>query len=132
MALLVPDTGEVKMLSYMLNVSSPSNVKYHLYTNNLTPAENTVLGDFTECADASYAAISVTGGSWTVGTVAGVTSASAATITFNISTTASIYGYYVTDSTSANLLWAERFAGAPLTYTSAGGTLYFDPYIALD
>ena len=104
----------------------------HLYTNDLTPAEDDILGDYTEATDVAYASVALTGTSWTVSTAAGVTTATYAQQEFSFSSSASVYGYYVTDNSSANLLLSERFDGAPFNIPSGGGTIAVDPAITLD
>ena len=33
MSLVVPDSGEVRLLNYIVNKTSPTNLVLHLYTN---------------------------------------------------------------------------------------------------
>lgn len=117
-AVLVPDTAEVELGKIVTNTTAASDVKYHLYTNNLTPVEGTVLADFTECTDALYAAIAVAGANWTWSTVAGTSFGTAPNITFSFAAAVSIYGYFVTNNAGTKLLWCERFGGAPISYGS--------------
>jgi hypothetical protein len=88
----------------------------HLYTNNHTPAAADTLASYTECADASYASV-LLNSAWTYTTLAGpVTQAAYPQLTFNFAASANIYGYYVTDSGSDKVVWAELFAGAPVAF----------------
>jgi hypothetical protein len=38
-----------------------------------------------------------------------------------------IYGYLIRDGITANVLWAERFAGAPLSMTNVGDNIVLIP-----
>lgn len=119
MALVVPNVGEVLLLTRML----ATDVKVHLFINNVTPAENIVLIDFTEATAAGYGAVTLTGGSWTIETdLEGVTTAEYAEIEFTFTEGSTNYGYFVTDSDGTGLLWAEKFTDAPHTLPSGGGT----------
>ena len=123
MTLLVPDVGEVLLLSYALNKIAPGDsVKLKLFKNDYTPVEGSVVASFTEADTAGYAAIDLPKAGWTVETAVGVTTAAYAQQTFNLTGAGSHYGYYVTDIAGTGLLWAERFSDAPHTIPSGGGT----------
>ena len=122
MALLVPDVGEVLLLEYALNKTAATDVKLRLYTNNYTPVEGSVVANFTEANAAGYAAIALTGASWTIASDAGVTTAEYAEQTFTFTAASTDYGYYVTNSAGTQVLWAEKFSDAPHTIPSGGGT----------
>jgi hypothetical protein len=108
-----------------------TNFKIHLYTNNHAPAaSDTLAGNYVECADASYAAVALTAGSWVFTSPGGVTTATYPAITFNFAASATIYGYYVTDTASTKVVWAEEFTGAPLTFSSTFN-LVLTPVITL-
>lgn len=96
-----------------------TGLKLHLFTNNYTPVASSVLSNFTECADASYAAVALTPGSWSITNVSGVATASYPLQTFSFTSSATIYGYYVTDTSTTKVVWAERFGGAPLSFSSS-------------
>ena len=54
-------------------------------------------------------------------------------ITFTFGTASgvqNVYGYYVTDN-SNNLLWAERFPGAPFALPQSGGEIAIRPQVQL-
>ena len=122
MALVTPDVGEVSLLTEFLG--NGEDWILHLYSNDVTPNEDTVLGDLTEANYAGYSAPtltrSVSGSTWeTPTTTANVTSSR-----YNPSTpqsfqsssgTQQVFGWYATGATSGNLLMVERFATAPET-----------------
>lgn len=120
MALTVPDVGKVELLKYMLKNSTAQNQILHLYSNDPTISDLTVLGDFTEVAGSGYNPINITGSSWTVNLTN--TTASYAEQTFIFSGPISAYGYYVTN-TDGDLLWCERFINAPFTIPVSGGQI---------
>lgn len=123
MALLVPDVGEVLLLSYALNKITPGeDVKLRLFKTDYTPVEGSVIGDFIEATTAGYSAISLAKADWTIATSVGVTTAEQPQKTFTLTGAGSHYGYYITDTAGTGLLWAERFSDAPHNIPSGGGT----------
>lgn len=132
MGLLSPNVGEVLLLKYMLNYSSPTNVELRLYTNNITPAYTDVLASYTESSAAGYAGLTMAGTSWTVATTTGTTVANYAQQTFSYTTSESVYGYFVTSNGKGQVLWSERFSGAvPFNIPSGGGTVSITPRVTL-
>lgn len=132
MPLVAPDEGEILLLQYIVNMTAATDPVLHLYNNtDLTVDEAVTIGDITEASATGYAAITLTGGSWTTTQSVGVTTAEYSEQTFAFTTGASLYGYYVTD-TSDNLLWLEEFSGAPFTLPSGGGTIAITSKITLD
>ena len=74
MTLLVPDVGEVLLLSYSLNKIAPGDsVKLKLFKNDYTPVEGSLVGDFTEADTAGYSAIDLAKADWTIETDTGTT-----------------------------------------------------------
>ena len=131
MSLIVPDCGEVEFLSRVVNKNTPADLELRLYTNDVTPGEATVLGDLTESTGTGYAAITLTGASWTVSTTANVTTAEYAQQTFTYTgAEANIYGYYLTSG--GVLMWVERFSDGPYSIPSSGGEVKVTPKITGD
>jgi len=123
MSIKVPNQGENGMLTDMLSILN--TYKLHLYKNNLTPGDATVIGDFTEADFAGYAPVTLN--AW--GAVAQNANAEAETdhpmVTFTCTgpaTSNDIYGYYVTN-TSGALRWAEKNPNG-LQTINAGGQTY--------
>jgi hypothetical protein len=103
-----------------------------LYTNNITPGETDTAGTYTEAAGNGYAAITLTGGSWTV-TEADPASAAYAQQTFTFTgALGDVYGYFVTQTTSGILMYAERFSGAPINIANNGDQIKITPTITGD
>lgn len=115
MALLVPNVGEVVLLSNLLAGGSLENWRLKLYRNDVTPAEGDTAATFTEANFTGYSdktlTRSVSGSTWsTPSTSAGVTSSSYAAQTYTSSGTAqTIYGWYIVGATSGTLICSERF-----------------------
>lgn len=133
MALLVPNTGEVIALSLLVNKGTPENLVYRLFATNVTPAETDTAASYTEAAGGGYAAITMTGASWTVTAGAPSTAAYAQqTYTFTgvLTTNATIYGYFVTQATSGILVLAETFTS--FTPAANGDNIKLTPQITAD
>ncbi len=117
MALLVPNVGEVVLLSNLLAGGTLENWTLKLFKSNTTPAEGDTAASYTEADFAGYSAKTLTrsvnpGTTWgTPSTSGGTTSSSYAAQTFTSSdaTAQTIYGYFVVGATSGTLLFAERF-----------------------
>jgi len=123
MALVCPDQfGEILLLQYIVGLVDAGNPVLHLYANDVTPSDSTVIGDLIEATSSGYAAITLVSSNWTTTQAAGVTTAVYSERTFSFGTDAVCYGYYVTN-TSGNLLWLERFSGAPFDIPDGGGSI---------
>ena len=126
-ALLVPDVGEVLLLSYALDKVVPGNVFLRVYDNDYTPVEGSVIASF-EIAyldgvgETTPAELELEGNDWTISTAVGVTTAAFAQQTFTFTAASTNYGYYVVNNAKDQVLWAERFSDAPHTIPSGGGT----------
>lgn len=133
MALLVPNGGEVIALSLLVNkIAAAENVVLRLFTNNKTPAEADVVGDYTEAAGNGYAAITLTGANWTV-TGGAPTSAAYAQQTFTFSgALGNVYGYYMTRAGSGDLVYAERFTDGPYNIVNNGDQIKITPQITAE
>lgn len=112
-------------------MTSPDNRVLRLYKNDHTPSDSTVLGSLTEATEAGYAPTTLIGATWTTTQSLGVTTAVYSEQTFTFTTSANIYGYYVT-SISGTLLWVERFSGAPFQLPNGGGEIAITPQLTLD
>jgi len=112
----------------MLKNSVVQNQILHLYSNDPTISDLTVISDFTEVIGSGYNSINITGSNWTVNPTN--TTASYPDQTFIFSNVISAYGYYITN-TDGDLLWCERFTNAPFTIPSSGGQISISLNIAL-
>lgn len=124
MALLVPDEGENRLLELAVNKTAQADLVLHLFSNNVTIAEASVLADFTEVTGGGYASKSLTGATWAV--AASLASYVEQVFTFtSVPGVATVYGYYITHGTK--VLWAENLPGAPFTILTAGDEVRVTP-----
>jgi len=134
MTILVPNTGEVIALSYLVNkVATPENLIYGLFATNVTPAETDTAATYTEAVGGGYAALTMTGANWTVTGGAPSSAAYAQqtwTFTGALTTNATIYGYFVIRATSVDLVLAETFPS--FTPTANGDNIKLTPTITAD
>lgn len=124
MALVCPDVwGEILLLQYIVGMVNADNPVLHLYANDITPSDTTVKSDLTEVAGSTgYTPITLLSANWTTVQTGGVTTAVYSEQTFTFTTDATAYGYFVTNQ-SNQLLWLERFSGAPFDIPDGGGTI---------
>jgi hypothetical protein len=132
MAIVVPNSSDQLMLSFILNKATTSGAaptspagdrKLKLFSNNLVPTKTTVLGDLTEVTTAGYSDITLTGSNWTISNIDGDNVAQYPIQTFNITSSVNVYGYYITNYTGTDLIWVERFATAPFELPPGGGVI---------
>lgn len=134
MALIVPNASEILLLRFALGDAAPHvNSTLRLFVNNYTPVPASVAANFTEMSTQGYAAITLTNTNWTVTNIDPEAEAVQAQQTFTFNGTGgdtNVYGYYLTDNTAGELLWAERFPTAPiLVPASFGGQIRVTPRI---
>lgn len=134
MTILVPNTGEVIALNYLVNkVTTPEDLKYKLFATNVTPAESDTAGTYTAAAGGGYADKTMTGASWTV-TGGAPSDASYAqqtwTFTGALTTNPTIYGYFVVLASAGTLVLAETFTS--FTPTNNGDQILLTPKITAD
>ena len=103
MALVVPDLGEIELLTKLLkNTADTEDYILKLYKNNYTPIAATVVGSFTEADFTNYVDKTIARSDWaTPSTVSNKAESSVATQSWTCGvTTNTIYGYYVVGATS--------------------------------
>lgn len=133
MTLVVPDEGERRLLEYIVNKSSPTNLVLHLYVNSVDLSTETfTASSFTEASASGYAPVTLTGANWSVSTNNGVSNAVYNTsVTFAFGTGQGVYGYYMT-TTGGAIVWAEEFPGAPFNLPVGGGEISVRPQLQLN
>ena len=109
MTLLVPDASEIIMLSNFLNKTASEDLVLRLYSNNKTPAEADTEISYTEVAGGGYAAENLTASSWTITPGAPSDGAYPQVIFTFTGAVGNVFGYYITQTTSGKLMWAELF-----------------------
>lgn len=128
MAMVLMDTGATQIANSYFKKTNPTagnNLTLKLFVNDITPADDDVIGDYTEATGGGYAAKTLTASSFTVSTVADIVQAAYAqqqfVFTGALSTNTTIYGAYVVDADGV-LICAEKAAA---TYTpSNNGDMY--------
>lgn len=127
MALVLPNVGEGLCLKNFFNFEAPQDQKLRLFTSNTTPAEADVLGTYTEAAGNGYAAISLTGASWSL-TTGDPSFMSYAQQTFTFTgALGNVYGYHVNQTTSTTLMYSERFSDGPYNIVNNGDAIKITP-----
>ena len=132
----IVDLGVKDVLNGWLGISTSllSAGVLHLYSNNYSPSDSTVIGDLTEATFPGYAGNALTGASWNAVTVTSHIASTQLTAasTFRRGTGGSpqtIYGAYITDSTNTYLLAAWEFASGPYTLTNPGDAISTTPQL---
>lgn len=115
MTLNFPYIGDKWVLQSSLGAN---NTKLRLFTNNVTPAKTDLASTYTECSASGYSAITLSSGSWTYTTQGN--EADYPTQTFNLTSSVTVYGYYVTDTGGTTLLFSEAFSNGPYNIPSSG------------
>lgn len=135
MALLVSNTAEGRMIRMIVNATTAQNenLSMRLFKSNTTPTSTMTLADYTEATFTGYSAVTATSGSWTIneGAPTSATQASATTFTCTAATSEAIYGYYLSQITSSQLMWSERFSDGPYTLTNNGDKIILTPQLTL-
>jgi hypothetical protein len=115
-----------------LNVSAPQDLVLKLYTSNTMPHDALVVGDLTEASGGGYSDVGLVSSNWVV-TPGNPTLAAYPEISCSFTGEASnVFGYYVVQSVSGALLWAERFADAPLNIQNDGDEILVTLKITLE
>lgn len=133
MTLLVPQAGEVIALKAFLNNAAGQDQTLKLFATNITPSETDTAATYTEAAGGGYASKALAGVTWTF-TAAAPSHADYAqqtwTFTGVLTTNGTVFGYFVVQTTSGTLLWAEAFAS--FTPTNNGDQILLTPKITAD
>lgn len=117
----VPIEGEVDSLSVRLGKTAQGTLELRLFKNNLTILDSTVLADFTQCDFTGYAAKTLAGASWTItpgtpdagsGEVPSYATYPVQTFTSTAVQTQTIYGWYIVNTTSGKVIWAQKVSAS--------------------
>jgi hypothetical protein len=124
-------TGSNAILEYAVDKTAADILQLKLYTNDATITVASVVGDLTECADATYAAYALTPASWTI-----VWDTDRSNATFTVDNTitftdaASIYGMYLTNAAGTILIGAADF-GAVKSFDAGDQLIFTEGILAL-
>jgi hypothetical protein len=132
MTLLVANGSEILMMENFLNKTAPQDLILKLYSSDTTPAETDTSATYTETAGGGYAEVALVAATWTV-TGGNPTTASYPEQTFSFTGAAgNVYGYYVVQAISGDLMWAERFPSAPLNIQNNGDEIRITLQLTLE
>jgi hypothetical protein len=133
MAGIVCENGLSAILQHITNKDNAAeDLKIGLFQNDVTPALDDVLGDYTAATFTGYSSITLTGASWGI-TLGNPVLLAYAQQTFSSSadqTPQSIYGYYLFRSVTNDLIAAERFSVSQ-TIQFNGDTIKITPRLYL-
>lgn len=120
----IPRSQDLATLALKIAAAAYVGAKVHLYSNDLTPNVNTVLGDFTEVIAGGVVAQAVT---WSAPFYDqnNIPVSSIGELLF-VQTGATMdvcYGCYLTDAAGAVLLWSARLDAAPFNFAAIGDAL---------
>lgn len=115
MSLVVPDQGEIRLLDMLINAVGMTNVRLRLY-KAISPAlsQDTVYADFTIANFSGYADVTpAMGAASTVSHKGKIVDGSVRNFTHNGGGTSNtVLGYYVVDTGTSKVLWAEAFSSS--------------------
>jgi hypothetical protein len=135
MALLVPNEGEIIALEAFVGKTAGGDQNLKLFQSNTTPSETDTNATYTEATWTGYAAIAINGASWGAASGGAPSSIAYAQQTFTSSAgsqSQNNYGYYVTQTTTNKLKWAERFGDGPYTIVNNGDQIKVTPTVTAD
>lgn len=132
MAVIIHGEGLTQMLGLVVNRYTQDDVVLHLFNNDITPDSTTAYSAFSEPTDTSYAPITLTGSSWTVGPSMDAALAEYAPVDFTFDAGDSVYGWYLTNNAGNIAYFSERFPSAPFVVPGGGGTITVTLSISLD
>jgi len=120
MTLLVPNVGEEIIMRNFLNIEAPQDLRLKLYSSDTTPAEGDTVGDYTEVSGGGYTDEAIVAGNWTV-TPGDPTAGDYPEVTFAFTgSVGNVYGYYIVQEVSGELMWSERFTNGPFNIQNPG------------
>jgi hypothetical protein len=133
MTILFPGKGEQTALDYITGrTASTIPLTMKLFCNNITPAYTDTAATYTEASGGGYAAIALTGSSWSAASGSGPASTSYAqqTYTFTgvLTTNTTVYGYFDVLTTGGTIMLAEAFTA--FTPAASGDSIKITPTIS--
>jgi len=126
-AMLIPNEGEIQLLTDLLAGGTLENWTLKLYSSNTTPAETDTAATYTEATFTGYSAKTLTrtlsGSTWstpatnstnTVNSEAADAKSSygASAQSWSATSAQTIYGYFIVGATSTKLIAAEKFGSS--------------------
>ena len=116
-------------LIWMLQQITLSTLKLKLFTNNVTPSDNSVISDFTLATWTGYVDVSLVSGTWVslgVASHVGTIVYPACVFSNSSGSNQSAYGWIITNSAGTQLISCGLLDAAPVTIAN-GSTYSFIP-----
>ena len=118
MAIVITDIGKQKALEYLVGKDTTTELLVlKLYINNVTPDIEDTVATYTEVTGGGYSAKTLSAATWSVFAGEATYPQQSWNFTGNAGT---VYGYYLVNSTSNQLIFAERFPNGPYTVANNG------------
>lgn len=109
---------------------TPPTLELHLFVAPWNMAPDTTAANLVECSAPGYAAIPLTPANWVGSTVNGVATYTYPVLPFTFtgqgSPAQTIYGHWIGDSATGNVLWGQTWL-SPYAIPSGGSTIYLAP-----
>lgn len=134
MSIIVPNISETFILGLILGKNTqPQNQVLRLFKNPHIPGENTTLSDLQEADQQGYSSILLSPNDWSISQISGDTTATCSEKEFVFTSSATIYGYYITTNhTEPLLILVEKFSNTQFFQTpESGGSIKIVPKISL-
>lgn len=131
-AFVTTKLGAVHALQVLTYNVIQDYLRLHLFVNNIVPTRDDTLASYQECTAAGYGSIVLLGSNWTfqVDPAAQVATATFPMQTFALTSSVSVFGYYITNQVTNVLLVAERFTNAPFQIVG-NGNVFITPKLRL-
>ena len=118
MAVVITNLGRQKTLEYVLGKrTTTESLILKLYSNDVIPSDDDVIGSYTEVTGGGYTSKLLDSNSWIIEDGSAFYPEEVWTFDDAIGT---VYGYYLVNGVSNEVIFAERFPGAPYTVVSNG------------
>ena len=119
------------MAKFVLGLTNtPKSLVLHLFVSQWNMANNTVEANLVECSAPGYAAIPLTPANWVGSTVNGVANYTYPVVSFTFtgpgSPSQTIYGHWIGDSATGDVLWGLTWL-SPYAIPASGSTIYLAP-----
>lgn len=127
MALRITRATQQHLLEYLT-----ADLTIHLFTNNAAVSDTTTLTDLTEATFTGYSSVALDAGEWNITQGATTVAEHSQMVPFVSSASGQnqqVHGYYVTDTSSGALRWAENFETLPDPIANDGDTIRVRPRI---
>jgi len=121
MALIFTDIARENTLTYLVGGTvTPESLVLKLFANDVTPTDTDDVTLYTEVSGGGYSSIALTPANWTV--TAGNAIYPEQSWTFS-GAIGDVYGYYLVNSVSGELIFAERFPAGPYDVATSGDVI---------